>query len=220
MHTRLRLRTILAVLSAAALCSACATGRHATEPTHDGLQPVAHATMERVWAKSGEDFSQYSMIGVLDCYVAFEKGWRLDHPDLRRSDLDRVRSWIAAKFRAVLTAKLVRNNYPLATAPGKNVLLLRPALVDLDVLATHAGSDPNSTVYTASIGNAKLYVELYDSESSEILLRAADHGQIGQIGGAEVSSFDTQSDDVRELLEHWADLILGEIDAALGKTDD
>ena len=204
MHTRLRLRTLLAAIFAAALCSACATWKNSPDVTHDGLQLVPNSKMERVWLKPGEDFNQYSMIGVLDCYVAFKKDWRMNHPDLRRSDLDRVRSWLAAEFRRVLTAKLLGNSYPIATAPGKNVLLVRPALVDLEILRPDTQSDPSSMAFTASTGSTKLYVELYDSESSEILARAADRRQVNQIGDVEVSSFSIDSDDARRLLEHWA----------------
>ncbi len=220
MNTESRLRTILAAGFAAVLCSACATGKTAPEMTHDGLQLVPNSKMERVWIKPGEDFSQYSMIGVLDCYVAFKKGWQLNHPDLRRSDMNQVRSWLATGFRTILTQKLIRNSYPIATAPGKNVLLVRPALIDLEITAPDTQSDPSSMTFTASAGSVTLYVELYDSESSEILARAVDRRQVNHIGGVEVTSFSTNSDDARRLLDHWAELLVSEINRAHGKTGD
>ena len=219
MHTRLRFRTILTLISAAALCSACAAGQNSAEVTHDGLQLAPHAKMELVWSKPGEDFSQYSMIGVVDCYVAFKKDWQLNHPDLSRPDLDRARSWIAAAFRTALTARLV-NSYPIAHSPGKNTLIVRPSLIELDVLEPHTGSDPDSITYTVAVGSAKLYFELYDSESGEVLLRAADRRPVNQIEGVEISSFTTNTDDAKQLLEHWADLFVDEINAALGNTND
>jgi hypothetical protein len=100
------------------------------------------------------------------------------------------------------------------------VLIARPALIDLEVLEPNTGSDPEAMTYIASTRSAKLYVELYDSDSGEILLRATDREQVDQIEGVEVPSFATRSDDAQRLLEHWADLFVSEIDAALGKTDD
>jgi hypothetical protein len=174
--------------------------------------------MERLWVKPGEDFSQYDMIGLLDCYVAFKKGWRTNHPDLRRSDMQKVRQWLAAEFREVFTAKLLGNGYSIATAPKKNVLLVRPALVDLEILEPDTGSDASSMAFTTFTGSVKLYVDLYDAESSEILARAVDHRQANHIGDVEVSSFVTNSDDTRRLLKHWAGRLIDELNAVHGKT--
>jgi hypothetical protein len=218
MNAQSRLRSILAAVFAAALCSACASGKSTPEVTHDGLQLVPDSKMEHAWVKPGEDFSQYDMIGLLDCYVAFKKGWRMSHPDIRRSDMQKVRQWLTAEFREVFTAKLLGNGYSIATAPKKNVLLVRPALIDLEILEPDTESDVSSMAFTTSTGSVKLYVELYDAESSEILARAADRRQVNHIGDVEVSSFVTNSDDARRLLKHWAGLLIDEINAAHGKT--
>jgi hypothetical protein len=218
MNAKSRPRTILAAVFAAALCNACASGKNAPEATHDGLQLVPDSKMERVWVKPGEDFSQYDMIGLLDCYVAFKKGWRLSHPDIRRSDMDKIRKWLATEFRTVFTSELWKNGYQIATAPKKNVLLVRPALIDLEIIAPDTQSDESSMTFTTSTGSVTLYVELYDAESSEILARAVDRRQANHIGGVEVSSFSTNSDDARRLLKHWASLLIDELNATHGKT--
>jgi hypothetical protein len=72
--------------------------------------------------------------------------------------------------------------------------------------------------FTTSTGSVTLYVELYDAESSEILARAVDRRQANHIGGVEVSSFSTNSDDARRLLKHWASLLIDELNATHGKT--
>jgi len=214
MNAPMRLRPIMTVVFAVALCSACASGKAAPQVTHDGLQLVSDSKMERLWVKPGEDFSQYNMIGLLDCYVAFKKGWRTNHPDLRRSDMQKTRQWLTAEFREVFTAKLLGNGYSIATAPKKGVLLVRPALIDLEIFEP----DASSMTFTVSTNSVKLYVELYDAESSEILARAADRIQANHIGDVEVSSFVTNSDDTRRLLKHWAGRLVGELNALHGKT--
>ncbi len=134
MNAKSRLRRILAAVFTAALCSACASGNNVPKVTHDGLQLVPDSKMERAWVKPGEDFSQYDMIGLLDCYVAFKKGWRMNHPDIRKSDMDKIRKWLTAEFRTVFTSELWKNGYQIATAPQKNVLLARPALIELEII--------------------------------------------------------------------------------------
>jgi hypothetical protein len=219
MNATSRFRASLTAVITAVLCNACATGSGAPEVTHDGLQLVPDSKMERLWVKPGEDFSQYDMIGLLDCYVAFKKGWRRNHPDLRRTDMDEVRKWLAEEFRKVFSSKLWKNGYQIATAPKKNVLLVRPALIDLEIIDPDTESDESAIAFTASAGSVTLYVELYDAESSEILARAVDRRQAKQIGGVGISSFSTNSDDARRLLNHWSDLLVSELNKAHGKTD-
>ncbi|MBW2541803.1 MAG: DUF3313 family protein, partial [Deltaproteobacteria bacterium] len=197
---------------AVALCNACATGSSPPEATHEGLRLVPDSKMQHAWVKPGEDFSQYDMIGVLDCYVAFKKSWRLNHPDLRAADMYKVRNWLTAELRAIISSELWRNGYQIATAAKKNVLLVRPALIDLEVLEPVTQSEENGIAFKASTGSAILYVELYDAESSEILARAVDREQINHIGDIEIASISAGSDDTRRLLNHWADLIVGELE--------
>jgi hypothetical protein len=214
---------ILSAALAAALCTACANGNNGKngksvpEVTHDGLHLVPHSSMETAWVKPGEDFSQYSRVGLLDCYVAFKKHWRLNHQGVRTYDMDRIKKSLAEEFRKVFTEELQKNGYPIATGSAKDVLLVRPAIINLDIVAPDTGSDVDSITFTTSAGTMELYVELYDSESNEILARAVDQRRARHIGDVEETSFSTNSDDARRLLKHWADLLIEKLDEVHGK---
>lgn len=210
-------RTILTAALAAALFTACANGTSVPEVTHDGLRLVPNSKMEHAWVKPGEDFSQYHRVGLLDCYVAFKKNWQMNHPQMRTYDMDRIKKGLAEEFRTVFTAELEKNGYPIATSSGKDVLLVRPAIINLDVVAPDNESDVSSITYTASAGSMELYVELYDSESNEILARAVDYRQANHIAGADVTSFVTNSDDARRLMQHWVDLLISRLNEVHGK---
>jgi hypothetical protein len=173
--------------------------------------------MQRSWVKPGEDFSQYSRVVLLDCYVAFKKHWRLNHPSVRTHDIDRIKKSLAEEFRKVFTEELQKNGYPIATGSGDDVLLVRPAIIDLDIVAPDTMSDVSSITFTTSAGTMALYVELYDSVSNEILARAVDQRRARHIGGVEESSFGTNSNDARRLLKHWADLLIEKLDEVHGK---
>jgi hypothetical protein len=228
MNARSELRTVLIALLAAALCTACASGKsvpevtHASgksvpEVTHDGLHLVPHSSMQSTWVKPGEDFSQYSRVGLLDCYVAFKKHWRLNHQGVRTYDMDRVKKSLAEEFRKVFTEELQKNGYPIATGSAKDVLLIRPAIIDLDIAAPDPEQGVSSVTFTTSAGSMALYIELYDSESNEILARAVDRRAARHIGDVEVTSISTNTDDARRLLQHWADLLVKKLDEAHGK---
>jgi hypothetical protein len=221
------LRLILSAALAAALCTACANGKGATEVTrngksatkvtHDGLHLVPHSSMESAWVKPGEDFSQYSRVGLLDCFVAFKKHWQLNHPSMRTHDMNRIKKELAEEFRKIFTDELQKNGYPIATGSGHDVLLVRPAIIDLDIVAPDTMTDMSSISFTASAGSMALYVELYDSVSNEILARAIDRREARHIGDVEETSFGTNADDARRLLKHWADLLIEKLDEVHGK---
>ena len=213
-------RTILTAALTAALCTACASGKSVPEVTHDGLHLVTGSKMERAWVKPGEDFSQYSRVGLLDCYVAFKKHWQLNHPGMRTYDMNRIKKSLAEEFRKVFTEELQKNGYPIATGSGNDVLLVRPAIIDLDIAAPDTMSDVSSVTFTASAGSMALYVELYDSVSNEILARAVDRRAARHIGDVEITSISTNTDDARRLMEHWADLLVSKLDEVHGKQSD
>jgi len=223
MNSRPQLRKLAAATLSVALVTACATGagtsaKRVPEVTHDGLELVKGSVMERAWVKPGEDFSQYDQIGLLDCFVAFKKHWQMDHPRMRTYDMDRIKKELAEEFRKVFSAELEKNGYPITKVPARNVLLVRPAIINLDIVAPDTNSDVDEITYTASAGSMTLYVELYDSVSNEILARAVDERAANDPSGFEESSIVTNTADARSLLKHWADLLVKKLDEVHGRT--
>ncbi len=217
MNTEARFRTTLAAVVGAALCGACATANSVPQMTHDGLELVPHSQMERAWVRPGETFKQYNRIALLDCFVAFKKDWRMNHPDYSTYDVDRIKKDLAKAFHDVFARELEKNGYPIATAPGKDVLLIRPAIVDLEIVAPDTQSDVDSMNFTTSAGSMELYVEFYDSETNQILARAADRRAANHIDGVELSSAVTNTGDAMRLLQHWADLFVTRLNEVHGK---
>jgi hypothetical protein len=185
--------------------------------THDGLERVANSKMERAWVKPGEDFSQYTQVGLLDCFVGFKKNWKMNHPGVRTHDMERIKKALADEFRKVFSDELQKGGYPVVTESAENVLLVRPAIIDLDVAAPDTMSAGRSDSFTTSAGNMTLYVELYDSVSNEILARAVDRRQARHIGNVAWTTSGSNRDDARRLLERWANLLVKRLDEVHGK---
>ena len=148
--------------------------------SHDGLHLVPDTQVALTYVKPDADFSGYERIMILDTYVAFRKGWAADQ---RRSsvnrvsnrDIERMKTEMAELFREVFVEKLdVEGGYPVVEDADTDVLLLRPAIIDLEVTAPDVGSGGTYN-FAASAGAATLYLELFDSVSGEILARAMDH---------------------------------------------
>lgn len=212
-----RLRMFNSAVLTAALCAACAGTQSVPEVTHDGLKLVPGAKVERAYLKPGEDFSQYKRVALLDCFVAFNKNWKFNHPDARTRDMAKIKQVLADDFREVFTDALQKGGYPVVTEPADDVLLVRPAIINLEVTSPEMTSSVNSMSFTASAGSMTLYVELYDSISSEILARVTDERNAQHVGGVEWTTSGSNQADAKKLLKGWADLLVQKLDAVHGK---
>ena len=119
-------------------------------------------------------------------------------------------------LNGVFVDVLEENDYPVVTAAGADVLLVRPAIINLDVAAPDLRTAGRTTVYSASAGQATLYVELYDSVTAQILARATDRKADRNTGvrWAMPSSSVSNQADATKALKHWAGLLVKALDNA------
>jgi hypothetical protein len=216
------LRTILGAALAASLCAACANGTSTRDPevTHDGLERVPNSKVERAWIKPGVDFSQYTEVGLLDCFVSFKRNWRMSHPGVRTRDMERIKSALSDEFRKVFAEELENGGYPVVAEADDHVLLIRPAIIDLDVAAPQTNSGGRSDSFTASPGVMTLVIELYDSVSNEILARAIDRRRARNVGNIRWTTTGTNREAARKILGSWANLLVSRLDDVHGKQGD
>jgi hypothetical protein len=210
---------IAVTLVAAALSVACAGGEKATEVTPDGLQLLPGSRLQRAYVKPGASFSQYKRVALLDCYVAFEKNWRMDHPDVRTRDMEQIKQALAAEFRKVFSEELEKGGYPIVSEPAEDVLLIRPAIIDLDVAAPDTMTSARAESFTTSAGSMTLYAEFYDSVSGEILARAMDRRQDSGAPGRGLT-WTTRGSNLaaaRDILRRWADVLVQRLDEIHGE---
>jgi hypothetical protein len=219
MITRSGLRTILSAALTAALCAACANGTSTRnlEVTHDGLERVPNPKVARAWIKPGANFSQYTEVGLLDCFVSFKRNWKMSHSGVRTRDMERIKSALSDEFRTVFTTELENGGYPVVTQADDHVLLIRPAIIDLDVAAPQTNSGGRSDSFTASPGVMTLVIELYDSVSNEILARAIDRRRARNVGNIQWTTRGTNRDAARKILRRWANLLVSRLDDVHGK---
>ena len=190
----------------------------------DGLQLKIHTKNEVVYVKPGATFNQYKRVMILDCYVAMQKGWQQDYnsnegADLDRqvtdSDVQRIESTLAAEFKKVFTTELQKGGYQLTTTPAPDVLLLRPAIINVRVTAPDlmtAGMDMN---VITSAGSGTFYLELW-APPHTLLARALD-AQADQQPFAQQANSVTNMQAADIILKKWADDLVRHLDSARGK---
>jgi hypothetical protein len=136
----------------------------------ENLVAVGDPQVAVAYIDPNADFSVFKRVMVLDTAVAFRSGWERDQRRGTRSaristrDMDRIKSRVSELFNSVLIESLEANDgFEVVSEPDYDVLLVRAAIIDLDVTAPDTSSAGRSRTYTANSGAATLYIELFDS---------------------------------------------------------
>jgi len=183
--------------------------------SHDGLHLMPDTKLRAVYMKPGADLSQYDRITLLDTYVAFRKNWQRDHNneepfDQRVSDKDmkEIRERVAKEFIKEFTKVLsTEGGHQVVTDAGDGVLILRPAIINLDINAPDTMSAGMSQTFVANAGSMTLYLELYDGKTQSIIARIIDPEAADNAGIAEVANRVTNTADFDRVLRRWAEIL-------------
>jgi len=148
----------------------------------DGMELVKHDRVTTVYADPDVDLGIYTSIMLEDVSVAFRKNWKRDQNSISRgrpikvkdSDMERIKATIAADFRQIFATLLQDGGYKLVETAGESVLLVRPAIVNLDVIAPDLPNPGRVTSYSKSAGEMTLNLELYDSHTNDKIVTVKD----------------------------------------------
>ena len=180
----------------------------------DGLVPVEDARVTMAYVNPEADFSVFKQVAILDPHVSFRSNWQRDQNrsrtrNIRASDIERIKSDAATIFRDVFVERLEATGFDITQEAGEDVLVLRPAIVDLDITAADAPSAGRSRTYTATNGAATLYIELMDSITGDLLGRAADRRVARQAGSHMTwNNRVTNTAEARRMFGRWADQLV------------
>ena len=186
--------------------------------TFDNLVPVEGSTLGMAYIDPDVDFSVFKRVAILEPHVAFRSNWQRDQNRTRSRnitarDMERIRQDVATTFERVFTERLEAAGYEVVDVAGDDVLVLRPAIIDLDITAPDTRTAGRSRTYSASTGAATLYIQLFDSVSGEIVGRAADRRAARSPGGTiSWTNSVTNLADARRMMGGWADTLVGFLD--------
>jgi len=215
----MRISMISAAIGAAslALLSACVVNAPpVAEKTPDGLVRVQSKQMDSVYAVPGGKLDHYQRVILEPVNIAFKLDWQKRHPEVSESDVTRIRSQGAAVFHEIFSAALSRQHgYGLTTQPGPDVLRITASITELDVSAT-TSTGGNQRVFVVSPGDLTLLMELRDSTTGALLVRATDREKGRASGDLRVDGAVENSAEARKALEMWANLLRGALDNARG----
>ena len=179
----------------------------------DGLQLVEKDSRGAIYADPDADWSQYSKIKLEGATVAFRKNWLRDQNRNRRSlsdrvstqDMERIRTGMAELFNEVFVAELAENGgWEIVDTAGPDVLQIQPQIVDLDVYAPDTRSSTVSRTYTDSAGKMTLKLQLFDSETGDLIASASDRREAPHRGYMQWTNSISNRSEARTMLQRWA----------------
>jgi len=190
------------------------------EVTTDGLHLLKGTKMARVYAKPGVDLSGYNSIYLVEPQVSFTKNWQRSQNTIpgntvTKDDMQRMKSELAALFMSVFKQELQeKGGYTVVDEIAEDVLILRPAIVDLNVVSPATPRNRNSRSVIASAGSMTLYMELIDSVTGDKLVKAIDNKYDRSHPNPIRSDKNRNEAAARELLGEWAELLRMGLDEA------
>lgn len=184
------------------------------ETTFDGLQRVEGSRLGAAYIDPEADFSAFRRVAILDPIVAFRSNWLRDANrsrahNINSRDMDRIKADMQSIFRTVFTERLEAAGFQVVNTADFDVLVLRPAIVDLNVTAPDVPRGGRTRTYTASSGAATLYLQLVDSVSGDVIGRAIDRS-VARNAGQQLqwSNRMTSRQDARRAMGRWADTLV------------
>lgn len=177
----------------------------------DGLVKVKPKRVDAAYLMPGADFRPYTKMMIDPVEVAFQKDWMKRHnqsatPSNRLTQEDAER--IAAEARKVFTEAFEETfrdkGLQVVTAPGADVLRVRPGVINLYITAPDTMSSGRSRTYSMEAGQATLFIELLDSTTGALLGRALDQRETRDTGRMSISNSVTNLADFKALFKQWA----------------
>jgi hypothetical protein len=190
------------------------------EYTVEGLKRVPNPKgLAIVYAEPGANLSQYRRVYITEPYVAFKKNWQRDQnrsatSRVSTTDMDRIRKSVAEIFMEVFTKELADGGYELADERAEDVLIVRPAIIDLNVTAPDIMRAGRSNTFTQSAGSMTLYIELYDAATDDLLAKALDPTADRQNAFMQWQTGPANRQAGKRMMKPWAEALRKALDRA------
>lgn len=195
--------------------------------TKDGLELRENSDMRVVYARPGATLAPYKRVALLDCYVEFRENWQRDYNASVRGtgrritdkDVEKIKQRLAEEFRRVFTTELeTEGGYEVVDGEATDVLILRPAIINLDVASPDTMAPGIYTTIVSSAGSMTLYLELYDGGSNELIAKVMDPRAASRRGGAQLGNSVNNKAEADRILRRWADVLRDHLDSARAST--
>ena len=230
MKTAMTLAVVATILAACQSTPTFQTGEDA-EVTHDGLTLVENTTMDVVWARTDIDLTSFNKVLIEPVGVEFraiERGpysGRAGAGTMQASSRNRNEFRLDEDTKARVVEEISKglrpafensDKFDIVTEPDYDVLLIRVALLDIVSRVPPEPMGP-SQIYLDSVGEATLVLELRDSMSNRIFLRAVDRRAASRSSGMVNANPVTTMAEVRRMARDWGRVAVAGLESLLSE---
>ena len=222
------MKPLLIILSLIMICavpvsSIAKSKKELPEYTVEGLKRIPDTKdIAVVYAEPGATLEQYKRVFLVEAAVAFKKNWQRDQSRgltrVSSGDMERIKNEIKKMFAEIFTEELQKGGYEMATERAEDVLIVRPAIIDLNINAPDVMSSGMSQTYTTTAGSMTLYLELYDSETDDLLAKAIDPTYDRNSGYMQWATSVSNRAAARRMMKPWAEVLRKGLDEAHAAT--
>lgn len=196
------------------------------EVTFDGLYEINNSSAARAWATPGLDLSGYTKIKLQSAGIEFRPGGESGRSMSSRSRggpyeiTDEQKERVRQVAGEVVLEELGKSEkFTLVNESGPDVLVIRVALLDV-VSMVPPDAIGRSEVFLNSVGEATLVLEIRDSITDAILVRAIDRRAAEDRTGAMIwSNSVTNATEVKRLIRRWMSTLRERLDEFSGYTE-
>ncbi len=225
MDRRLFNRSIFIFCCTIVLALLCTTDlmaqRGKTPPavTPDGLELVPDTRLGLVYADPDADLSGYDRLLLMDAQVSFRKNWQRDTNqfglyNISAQDMENIKQEVTNLFREIFTTELENSGHVLTPEQADDVLIVRPVIMDLDVTSPSTRRATESRNLSETAGNMTLYLELRDSMTGDILIKAMDFQFDRTVVTPYMRDSTRNEKAARKILGNWAEVLSKGLDEA------
>jgi hypothetical protein len=214
--------TLLGVALAASAAHSASQADFDAKMSHDGLARVPVKGISLAYVRPGATLAGYQRVKIDPVEVAFDKNWKPTRPGSRipigAADREEIRTGLAKLVRDQFVKELeAKGRYKVVNESGPDVLRLKPYVANLIVNAPAAisGGAPSHS-FTMSAGEMTLFLELYDSESGQILARVVDRREGRSNQMATMATGVTNVAQAEDIARAWAIILRDAMDRAQG----
>lgn len=193
-----------------ALVAGCAADRPPEEITTDGLVRVPSRSVGGVYRAPEASFTQYRRIILEPPSISFIKDWREKHPEVKDAEFTRMRAETVKLFRDEFAREFVeRGPYTFADDPAPDVLLVVPAIEELDIVAPDTQDATRTDSYTNGPVTMKVTGDLRDSSTGKVVGRVImlPSGERYPFNEMRLANRGTNAHDQRQVFAKWARLV-------------
>jgi hypothetical protein len=189
--------------------------------SYDGLAKINVKGIDIAYALPGANLTGYDKIRIDPVEVAFSKNWDTKlgggNFKLGSEESENIRAGMAKIVNEEFVKELQRKgDCKVVSETGRGVLRIRISIVNLQVSAPGARSSGRMRIYTVSAADMTLFMELYDSESGQIIARLIDRQEARSTGMMPFSNSTVNAAEAEVIAGRWARILRNDLEKARG----